>query len=559
MEVFQSVFNLVLLFAFAIFMIRFLTAGQLIKLRFKKANYQIVEGPPEYFVSFIAPCVEELKKLGFEFSYYLLEDGSFEANGLKKWIGVCIDKEKNTSAIINSAGMPEPPFPYYVSFSTCFNDDTMFETVKYLKKAIVGDVPNITIEDAYAGSLEKHYNFHLKKVKESKKEAVWLEPETYVAKLNENYSRFPETLEKTGVIAKQEDNAYALKNIPAFKIANRVVSWRTNNAKRTQAFVKVNGKEALKRISVPTELETEALLMQEAHYFRERSTPSFRNLLFVVTLALLILSFYVFSSVKWSVFIAVLLIIHEAGHYFAMHAFGYKDKSIMFIPFLGAVTSGVKEDAPAYQKVLIYFAGPVPGLIIGGFVFSASILLPGQNHFLMLAGGTILSLNYFNLIPVLPFDGGQIFSVSLFSKFPMLDAIFYSLSVLAFAILAIYLQSILLGILAVAFFLGIPLKIKNAMLIKELRKYKNESLTEDRKELIYKAFSILKAKKYGMIPWMKKVEIIKSTLAIVRTQDLKLKQKILFAGLYLFVIILPAIIYIAGLIAKDIAEYFLKK
>jgi Zn-dependent protease len=118
------------------------------------------------------------------------------------------------------------------------------------------------------------------------------------------------------------------------------------------------------------------------------------------------------------------LLFHEGGHVLAMKIFGYRDVTMLFIPFLGALATAKKEDASLTEKVLISLAGPVPGLVIGiGLAIAFSnenplSIVSDNPSWIMPLSWTLIGLNLFNLLPVYPLDGGQIADLLLFSSNP---------------------------------------------------------------------------------------------------------------------------------------------
>lgn len=125
------------------------------------------------------------------------------------------------------------------------------------------------------------------------------------------------------------------------------------------------------------------------------------------------LYYWLFHS--WTVVLAliVVLLIHELGHFIAMKAFGYKAVNITFVPFAGAYVSGETGNLSNRNKLIVLLAGPLPGIIIG-------MLLLWQYHYnnhevLYWFAVIFLLQNTFNLLPVLPLDGGQFFQALFFN------------------------------------------------------------------------------------------------------------------------------------------------
>jgi len=126
------------------------------------------------------------------------------------------------------------------------------------------------------------------------------------------------------------------------------------------------------------------------------------------------------------------LLLHEGGHLLGMRAFGFSDLKMFFLPFFGAAVSGRKPGASAVQRSIVSLLGPVPGIVIGliavSFVdigdYPETPMPIGAQIVLML-----VLLNGFNLVPILPLDGGRLFQTLLFSRTPILDLLFRAAAV----------------------------------------------------------------------------------------------------------------------------------
>jgi Zn-dependent protease len=104
----------------------------------------------------------------------------------------------------------------------------------------------------------------------------------------------------------------------------------------------------------------------------------------------------------------LLLLVHEYGHIFQLKREGVASTAPLFIPFLGAVV-GMKEmskDSAAEARVGL--AGPVAGTLAS--CVPLAIYLVGHHLFWRELAYVGFFLNLFNLIPVLPLDGGRAMS-----------------------------------------------------------------------------------------------------------------------------------------------------
>jgi Zn-dependent protease len=101
----------------------------------------------------------------------------------------------------------------------------------------------------------------------------------------------------------------------------------------------------------------------------------------------------------------VLLFVHEMGHVFQLRREGIKASTPMFIPFLGAAIFSRSLGDNALAEARVGLAGPVLGSL-GAAAVALAGALTGSDMLLALAYVGFL-INLFNLLPVLPLDGGR--------------------------------------------------------------------------------------------------------------------------------------------------------
>jgi Zn-dependent protease len=111
----------------------------------------------------------------------------------------------------------------------------------------------------------------------------------------------------------------------------------------------------------------------------------------------------------WGVWFAVgfvvLLFVHEMGHVIALRREGIRASLPMFIPFLGAVISARSLGENATAEARVGLAGPILGSAGAGLCV-VIWRITGDDYWRALAF-TGLFLNLFNLLPVVPLDGGR--------------------------------------------------------------------------------------------------------------------------------------------------------
>ncbi|TGN17316.1 site-2 protease family protein [Leptospira idonii] len=184
----------------------------------------------------------------------------------------------------------------------------------------------------------------------------------------------------------------------------------------------------------------------------DQKSNRFLILLFVL---LSIGGFYlsgVFSSSPLDVIILMgIIFFHEMGHLVAMKAVGFTDLKVFFIPFMGAVAMGKQNATSQLKKVFISFMGPMPGILLSMLLFEFA---PKDNPHLVQAMYVLLILNFFNLLPVFPLDGGRIID-DLFSKNLYIRIAFSLISGVAMLIIAYFFAEWIFAFLTLLTWIGL--------------------------------------------------------------------------------------------------------
>jgi Zn-dependent protease len=108
---------------------------------------------------------------------------------------------------------------------------------------------------------------------------------------------------------------------------------------------------------------------------------------------------------KFAVGFVVLLFVHEMGHVIQLRREGIAASAPVFIPFMGAVVWSKSLGGNALAEARVGLAGPILGSL------GAALLIPiadaSGNELWRALAFTGFFLNLFNLLPVLPLDGGR--------------------------------------------------------------------------------------------------------------------------------------------------------
>jgi Zn-dependent protease len=101
----------------------------------------------------------------------------------------------------------------------------------------------------------------------------------------------------------------------------------------------------------------------------------------------------------------VLIFIHELGHVIELRRQGVPASAPLFIPFLGAVIGMKQLPEDAWKEARVALAGPILGSV-GAAAFWVAAEVEGSDLLMALAFVGFF-LNLFNLIPIVPLDGGR--------------------------------------------------------------------------------------------------------------------------------------------------------
>ena len=126
---------------------------------------------------------------------------------------------------------------------------------------------------------------------------------------------------------------------------------------------------------------------------------------FLFTFALAVGAYALFWGWWFGLGFAVLLLVHELGHVIWLRREGISASLPVFIPFMGAFVAMKEMPRDAYVEAKVGLAGPVLGSA-GAF---ATLLWAEEVNSNLLRALAYLGflLNLFNLIPVVPLDGGR--------------------------------------------------------------------------------------------------------------------------------------------------------
>lgn len=179
----------------------------------------------------------------------------------------------------------------------------------------------------------------------------------------------------------------------------------------------------------------------------ERGQNALRRSLIGLLIYAVLFYFLFDQNIAYIAAILLVIIIHEMGHFLFMRLFNYRNVKMFIVPLLGAFTSGKKQQVSQWQLSLIILAGPVPGILIGCFIFWLN--LTTQDATLSMLANSFLIINLLNCLPIYPLDGGRLIETLFFKENHLIRFVFGIISIIALLVLFVFLMSPLMLVIPV--------------------------------------------------------------------------------------------------------------
>jgi Zn-dependent protease len=406
------------------------------------------ENVPADIAAILDPVAEKLAALGFEFEETVLIDPQLRGGDREPvWIHFFFHAASGSRATLQLSDTPEPGLLAAVVFLTNLSD-RLVVTENRRMHSLFSRPPECDIADAGAATLGEHWTFHCRRLETA--------PGTVVTGLEALRQRQRQL--RVGIFSHCGQCGL---------MRPTGEDWRLT-AKGAWSYLRqvIAGTRRVAALPPCTDVENPQLrLLADGRAWRaeeallERNGMSRRSkvLWFLASAAAGAAAFGYLTS--WDLVPAILgvLLFHEFGHALAMRAIGYRGLSVLVLPFLGAVAIGRKDDAGPWQKLAVLLAGPVPGLILAIALLRYGVAQHSADHELLMTVGTLaLVINYLNLLPFTPLDGGQIVDTFLFARRPRLRFAFLVMSAVALVTVGLLLKSTAFTAVGLFFALTLP-------------------------------------------------------------------------------------------------------
>jgi Zn-dependent protease len=512
----------------------FLLFQRLMQVPFRYQNYRItpVNEFPSERRSMFGPTLKQLMAIGFKpYTGCTISKFIHLENTIDHGI-LLVHAESNTFALVEIRYPADGNDPTVTTFYNYFADGTWLITLNGSVHSLIGDFPHAVVGDAYAGSIATHWQFHAAKLAPllDAGPSESLTSEQMVAALQHHGQQYVDGLVADRALLPQAENWFlSWRAALATAIKIRLGAGSNSQRQTTRQKLLLNHPEWVQEI--PIGLQMESFQRLRAMEAKPRALRWGKWIL-LLTLGLFVLgtialpqSFGQFDMTNLLSLVTVLFL-HEAGHFGAMKAFGYRDTTMFFLPLFGAAVTGKKDDASLTEKVWVLLAGPLPGIVLGfglmvGIQFNPSWI--GLNHFATM----MIGLNLLNLLPIYPLDGGKIAHHLLFSRYPFTDVLFKGLTVLMFGLMATISPTLLA--LAIVTAISIPASYRIARLNQTLQAEMPNPSSESMLELIFRQMT---QAGYHKLPASQRDAMVKAILERQRENHAPLQSRLGLAGIY---------------------------
>jgi Zn-dependent protease len=397
-----------------------------------------VDAIPPFLREAAQPWISQLEGLGFRLLGGWHAASSTE-DALHADAIVLAHPEHPLRAVLRPRGESSHSGECYLTLRTTTAEGFEVATCSHAGEQIVPPPPGLdlaVLATNSAGELLERHNARVG----AKAATAWRSADIEGAALREHYvleAVFTHEL-ATGWLAERGAGSYGYRPFKALGAAIRLLR---------EAAAKKKTKK-LPPILRARELSEESRTEFDLRHYRQMRAMKRGRFSLRMKATITAVSFVIFAGVlawRYSPVVAITLIValvfHEGGHLVGMWLFGYRDTQLLFIPFFGGAAVGHDDKVlRPWQHVVIILLGPLPGIFIALGLFA---LGAGDGPaWLHQAAMTALILNAFNLLPILPLDGGQIVDFAFASRFPRARVLFLAASALGLVLLGLTLSGV---------------------------------------------------------------------------------------------------------------------
>ncbi len=502
-------------------------------LRHPKASVCDKQHIPKQLLAFLEQQSAELINLGFYYSHALTMEDVDGRMMKPNYTLVFCHPEHLCFAEVSNFDLPDHSAPASRSYRSVFTQGKCLVTHNLTIGTLLPSAPDRTELDTGKIKPKAQLEAHLKARSELTGEPkdlrpTLLAPAAHVQHMAQSQKNSLDHMLEIGAV-KRRGNDLKLALTESLTVIGRLNKTIKQRKSAVNRLIDASGTSTLPDISAA---ETYAYEKLSEGLNNHRLDAMLKLVLFVASVAAFGLFFGLFTSFWFLPVLFAVLLFHELGHLLAMKVFGYKDLQILFLP-IGAAALGTNNQATGLQRTLVYLAGPVPGLVLAWVMASMGLFTqtPWMAELIIM----LLLINYINLLPVMPLDGGQIVNLVLFERSPKAHMAFLLISAIVFGASAWLLGfDPLLVVLAIITALMAFGKLGE---IKIIAKVKNVQSSED--VSAQTLFGALDDTDHVRLSFAERMALVKNVITEYKMPAVGLPHKLISAALYLGALLLP--------------------
>lgn len=194
-----------------------------------------------------------------------------------------------------------------------------------------------------------------------------------------------------------------------------------------------------------------------------------------------IILFFIFNNLNMYLIFLFFVLIHEMSHLIVGLMMGGKAEKIYITPFGVSLEIYSYGRSSSLNKILFYLSGPLINLILAFIFFYSKIDIDFKEEIIY----TNVAICFFNLLPILPLDGGKILKEIFYILFKeksndiiiVFSKIFLGIISSVYSILIIQVKNIYILILLIYLWYLYFVEENKYLILKktreEIKKYKN--------------------------------------------------------------------------------------
>lgn len=504
--------------------------------------------PADLLPTFLA-VEAQLRALGFEHSHCEEASSPFRLTETPLWIWDFVHLGARCTASVVNSELPDRYFPCHVSFASRFDDDSLLLTVNAREQQYLPGVPGLEVVDAWSPDLAGQWQAHQASVARRAGSAgpplPPLPPAAALAAHQRLLDATVKHLRDARWVKPWTTDQDRFRFAAALRFARRLTRGERRLATLRRRMARTHGP------ALPISADDEVSSYRRLETLAGGSPIGWvwKTALFLASVVLFGLAFGLSLEAHTVLILIGALLLHELGHVLAMRRFGYRNLQVLFLPFLGAIALASERGVRAHQRVIVYLLGPLPGLALGhGLLLSSAAEQPLVRE----TAVVLIVLNYFNLLPLMPLDGGQVLNVVLFERFPRAQAVFTWLSASALAALAWTLTTPVLIVLAALLVLVGAVQRRQAGLLRRLGAAVGSPPEEETR--LRRAFALLREPPHDRLPFAQKFPLAKALVERMGQAPASLPVAAASLASYTAALVLPLLLLGPGAFLQPAVE-----